>query len=87
MRYRDDLATLNHTARTKLKGEAVEIMREFGIDTDQYRVTVDHKAHSVTCQVRFKHKKTGQQIMLSCVYFADDGHILQYGSNYGVLTL
>lgn len=67
--------------------QAIEILEDYGIDLSQAEVEVIHSRDRTTCEVVFK-QKNGLKVILSSIWWQKStGKILQYGTNYGDLTL
>jgi hypothetical protein len=72
----------------KLIHNALEIMDGYSIDFSQYQAPVIWGTSVCTIEIIWTHKKSKQELVLSCIWFSEKtGEILQYGSNYGQLTL
>lgn len=74
-------------ARDKLARNAAEIIADYGVDLSQATVEVHEDEDGITADVNFK-QPNGLQIVLSNIFWQkSNGKILQYGTNYGDLTL
>ena len=67
--------------------DAQEYMNGFGLDFLKLEPRIFWDDDEVTAFVIWTHNETGQQVKLSSIYWEDDGHIMQAGMNYGILTL
>lgn len=88
--------------RARIEEQLREDLKPWGLPLDRYRFTVerfetptyqDHHGRwqgwwdNVELQATFTHRTTGAKICVTGIYIDDDGKILQYGTQYGDLTL
>ncbi len=57
------------------------------INPDDYKWSWSHDDMKIVWQVYGEHRKTGAGICISNIWPDDDGHIMQMGSQHGMLTI
>ena len=88
--------------RARIEEQLREDLKPWGLPLHRYRFTVerferptyqDHHGQwqgwweDVPLAATFTHRSTGAKICITEIWIDDDGKILQYGSQYGDLTL
>ena len=88
--------------RAKIEEQLREELKPWGLPLNRYRFTVE-RFETPTCQdhngrwqgwredlrlaATFTHRSTGAKICITEIWTDDDGKILQWGSQYGDMTL
>lgn len=80
---------LNKRMRARLVRDAQVFLEEHvAIDWTQYsEPVIEYGATGVTCDITWSRLSNGATIGIGNIYYADDGSILQAGTNYGRLSL
>ena len=88
--------------RTAIEAQLREELKPWGLPLNRYRFTVerfetptyrDHNGHwqgwweNIQLAATFIHRTTGAKICITEIWTDDDGKILQWGSQYGDMTL
>jgi hypothetical protein len=88
--------------RARIEAQLREELKPWGLPLHRYRFTVeaserptyqDHHGQwqgwwrNIPLQAAFTHRGTGAKIVVTEIWTGDDGEILQWGTQYGEMTL
>lgn len=74
-------AALNATIERQTR----ELLAPWGLPMDAYKCEVERE-NETTLAAKWTHTETGAEIVISSIWYGDDGEIMQVGANYGALT-
>jgi hypothetical protein len=75
---------MDQKAKARMRRECKEYLEPFGLPLDKYNAG-EIEGGPYVFDVRFKHKVTDAEILVSQVWTSDDGTVNQVGSHYGAL--